>query len=545
MEQSDQQPLWWQSGVIYQIYPRSFRDSDGNGTGDLAGVIEKLDYLSDALGVDALWLSPFYPSPMADFGYDVADYCAVDPLFGDLDTFDRLLAGAHERDMRVIIDFVPNHSSDQHLWFVESRSSRDNPKRDWYIWADAKPDGALPNNWLSIFGGPAWQWDEATGQYYLHTFLTEQPDLNWHNPQVRTAMLDALRFWLARGVDGFRIDAIHCVMKDRELRDNPPNTEGIQLIHRPQPEYDSQLHVYDYATDELHGVLREIRGVLDEFVATGPWVGIGEIHVFDWPKWASYYGQQLDELHLPFNFGLLGIEWDAASVRELVVEMERVIPPGGWPNYVLGNHDEPRIASRIGPEQARVAMMLLLTLRGTPTIYNGDELGMFDVPVPLDAVQDPWGQHTGTMGRDPERSPMLWNASPSAGFTTPDVTPWLPIEDGYELLNVEAQLADQTSMLTLTRRLLSLRRASRALTTGGYQPVDGVPDDCFIWERISGADRYLIALNFASQPRTLAFPAHPSGTIVLSTHLDRDGEELLTTFELRPHEGCVIHVVPL
>ena len=539
--EAGQQPRWWQSGVIYQVYPRSFRDSDGDGTGDLAGVIEKLDYLSETLGVDAIWLSPFYPSPMADFGYDVADYCAVDRLFGDLDTFDRLLAGAHERNMRVIIDFVPNHSSDQHPWFVESRSSRDNPKRDWYVWADPKPDGAPPNNWFSIFGGSAWQWDAATGQYYLHSFLVEQPDLNWHNPEVRAAMLDAMRFWLARGVDGFRLDAIHCMVKDARLRDNPPNTEGVQLIHRPQAEFDQQVHLYDYATDELHGVLRAMRGVLDEFAER---VGIGEIHVFDWPKWASYYGQQLDELHLPFNFGLLGIEWDAAQVRELVAELERVIPPGGWPNYVLGNHDEPRIASRVGPEQARVAMMLLLTLRGTPTIYNGDELGMVDVPVALDAVQDPWGRKTGTMGRDPERAPMLWDATPNAGFTAPDATPWLPIEDGYELLNVEAQLADPTSMLTLTRRLLALRRTSRALMLGDYQPIDDGPDGCLVWERVAGADRYLIALNFSGEARTLSLPSHPLGAVALSTHLDRDGEELLTTFELRGHEGCVIHIAP-
>jgi len=535
------QPLWWQSGVIYQVYPRSFRDSDGDGTGDLAGVIEKLDYLSETLGVDAIWLSPFYPSPMADFGYDVADYCGVDPLFGDLDTFDRLVDGAHARGMRVIIDFVPNHSSDQHPWFIESRSSRDNPKRDWYVWADAKPDGSPPNNWFSIFGGSAWQWDDATGQYYLHSFLVEQPDLNWHNPEVRAAMLDAMRFWLARGVDGFRLDAIHCMVKDVQLRDNPPNTEGIQLIHRPQEEFDQQIHIYDYATDELHDVLRDMRAVLDEFDER---VGIGEIHVFDWPKWASYYGQQLDELHLPFNFGLLGIDWDARQVRDLVATMEQVVPPGGWPNYVLGNHDESRIASRIGPEQARVAMMLLLTLRGTPTLYNGDELAMLDVPVALDAVQDPWGRTFGTMGRDPERSPMLWDATPNAGFTSPEATPWLPIEDGYEVLNVEAQLDDPVSMLTLTRRLLALRRNSDALTLGDYEEVSGAPDDCFVYERVSGADRYLIALNFSGETRTVELPDHPLGTILLSTHIDRENEELLTTFELREHEGCIVHLAP-
>jgi alpha-glucosidase len=537
-------PLWWQSGVVYQVYPRSFRDSDGDGTGDLAGVIDKLDYLSDTLGVDAIWLSPFYPSPMIDFGYDVAGFTAVDARFGDLATFDELVRRAHARDMRVIVDFVPNHSSDQHPWFVESRSSRDNPKRGWYVWADPRPDGAPPNNWLSIFGGPAWEWDATTGQYYLHSFLREQPDLNWRNHELRAAMLDVLRFWMERGVDGFRIDAVHCMMKDAALRDNPPNTEGVLLVHKPLGEFDSQLHVYDYATDDLHEVLRAMRAVLDEYSAARPRVAIGEIHVFDWPKWATYYGRELDELHLPFNFGLLAVGWQAAAVRRMVETMEMVIPPGGWPNWVLGNHDESRIASRVGAAQARVAMLLLLTLRGTPTIYYGDELGMPDVPIPPEKIQDPWGKQVAGIGagRDPERTPMQWDDSPNAGFCPPASEPWLPLADDYTPRNVAAQMADPRSMLALTRRLLALRRASPALSLGSYRTLEGAPDDCFVFLRETGDERYLIALSFAGDERTIPLPADARASLALSTHLDRDDEPLTAAITLRAHEGCVIRL---
>ncbi|MDQ3547471.1 MAG: alpha-amylase family glycosyl hydrolase, partial [Chloroflexota bacterium] len=378
MSSDGEQPLWWQSGGVYQIYPRSFRDSDGNGTGDLTGVIEKFDYLSEMLGVDAIWLSPFFPSPMADFGYDVSDYCGVDPLFGDLTTFDRLVAQAHAREMRVIIDYVPNHTSDQHPWFIESRSSRDNPKRDWYVWRDAQPDGSLPNNWQASFGGPSWTFDETTGQYYLHSFLPQQPDLDWRNPEVKEAMFDVVRFWLERGVDGFRIDVAHRIMKDPELRDNPPAPDAGLVRHKDQGDYDAQLHIHDMGHEDVHEVYRDMRTLLDEYSDEQPRIAIGEIHIFELEVWSNYYGGELDELHLPFNFGLLAVPWDAAAVREFVTELEGTIPDGAWPNYVVGNHDEPRIASRVGPERARIAMMLLLTLRGTPTLYQGDELGMQD-----------------------------------------------------------------------------------------------------------------------------------------------------------------------
>ncbi len=342
--------LWWQTGVIYQIYPRSFKDTSSNGVGDLAGIVEQLDYLSDTLGVDAIWLSPFYPSPMADFGYDVSNYTDVHPMFGDLAMFDRLVQGAHERGLKVVIDIVPNHTSDQHPWFVRVAQRGDNPKRHWYIWADAKPDGSPPNNWLSNFGGSAWEWDASTQQYYLHSFLKEQPDLNWRNPDVKAAMFDVYRFWLERGVDGFRIDVAHYIMKDPVLRDDPPNPDRAKnvVVFKDLGEYDSLLHIYDKGHPDVHGVYRELRKVLDSYSAGAPRMMVGEIHIFDLKEWAKYYGENLDEIHLPFNFGLIGMPWDAQRVRARVDAIESAVPPGGWPNYVMGNHDEHRLASRYG-----------------------------------------------------------------------------------------------------------------------------------------------------------------------------------------------------
>ena len=530
--------LWWQTGVIYQIYPRSFCDTSANGVGDLRGILEKLDYVSDTLGVDALWLSPFYPSPMADFGYDVADYTGVDPLFGDLDTFDQLLAQAHQRGLKLIVDLVPNHSSDQHPWFLASRSARDHPKRDWYIWANPAPDGGPPNNWLSVFGGSAWEWDEATGQYYLHSFLKEQPDLNWRNPAVKDAMFDVVRFWLERGVDGFRIDVAHYIMKDPELRDNPPNRTPAKSIHRPLGEYDSQLHLYDKNHPDAHAVYRAFRQLLDAYSRERPRMSVGEIHIFDWPEWASYYGTRLDELHMPFNFMLLNVPWEAGAVRRVVDELEAALPPGAWPNYVLGNHDEPRLVSRYGRAPARVAAMLLLTLRGTPTLYYGDELGMSDVDVPLERQQDPWGLRMPGLGRDPCRTPMQWRSAPNAGFSSPD-TPqlWLPLAPDYQTVNVARQLEDPTSMLNLYRRLLAFRKATPALQWGDYRPLDGVPEDCYVFERWADEGRVLVALNFSGQDQRLPWG---EGHVVLSTHLDRAGEKLQGALALRGHEGVIV-----
>ncbi|MGD2145460.1 MAG: alpha-amylase family glycosyl hydrolase [Anaerolineae bacterium] len=544
--------LWWQTGVIYQVYPRSFKDTTGSGVGDLGGVLEKLDYLSDTLGVDALWLSPFYPSPMADFGYDVADYTDVDPLFGDLSSFLELVEEAHTRGLRIVIDLVPNHSSDQHPWFREARRSRDNPKRHWYIWADARPDGSPPNNWLSVFGGSAWEWDELTGQYYLHSFLKEQPDLNWRNPEVRNAMFDVVRFWLDRGVDGFRIDVAHYIMKDPELSDNPPAPRNARSIHRPLGDYDSQLHLYDKGHNDIHEVYRGLREVLDSYNGDWPRVSIGEIHIFDREEWSSYYGDNLDELHMPFNFTLLNTDWAARDVRGAVDSLEAVLPESAWPNYVLGNHDESRLATRIGRAQARVAAMLLLTLRGTPTLYYGDEIGMTDVSIPPHRRQDPWTiEGSMDMGRDPCRTPMQWTGGRHAGFSPP--TPaelWLPLADDFENVNVERLLSDPTSILNLYRRLLAYRTTRPALQRGSYRALPDpsedatsvVPESCYVFLREMAKARILVALNFSDQEQHLVLPSFGEGCIAVSTHMDRSGVVDVRNLSLRGNEGLTIEL---
>ncbi len=535
---------WWQRGVVYQIYPRSFLDSNADGIGDLPGIIQKLDYLNDgtenSLGVDAIWLSPFQRSPMADFGYDVSDYTDVDPLFGTLADFDRLVAEAHKRGMKVIIDYVPNHTSDQHAWFLESRSSRDNPKRDWYIWRDSKPDGSPPNNWGSFFGGPAWTFDPHTGQYYLHQFVKEQPELNWRNPEVRKAMLDVLRFWMERGVDGFRMDVIGLIIKDAALRDNPPNPDA-----RPNlPENDihgRQIHVYTEDQDEVHEIIKDIRRLLDSYSRPGEGadrVGIGEL----WgpmDRWVRYYGEKGDELHLPFNFRLMWQPWSAQAMRASVDEMEAALPPTAWPNYVLGNHDQARLATRFGGrEQARLAGMMLLTLRGTPTVYYGDELGLENGVIPPEKIQDPQGINLGAeRTRDVARTPMQWDAGPNSGFST--VEPWLPVSADSTARNVAVESADPASMLSFYRKLFWLRRGSPALREGSYLPFD-VEGDCFVYLRESEGERKLVALNFASSHSTVALDLERKGNLVLSTHMDREGEVSLSCIKLRPYEGVII-----
>ena len=465
---------WWKEAVVYQVYPRSFRDSNGDGVGDLAGITGKLGYLS-WLGVDALWISPIYPSPMADFGYDVSDYTDVDPLFGTLEDLDALIDEAHHLGLKMVLDLVPNHTSDEHPWFVEARSSRDNPKRDWYIWRDHKPDGSPPNNWEGYFGGSAWAWDEGTGQYYLRLFTEKQPDLNWRNPAVREAMYEVMRFWIERGVDGFRIDVLWLLIKDESFRDNPENPdwkEGDWLLSR-------QIRVYSGDRPEVHEVVREMRAMADEYDDR---VLIGEIYL-PLERLLMYYGEDLNGVHLPFNFGLVTMEgWDSRTVRRLVDEYEAALPEGAWPNWVVGNHDVSRIATRVRPEGARLAAVLLLTLRGTPTLYYGDEIGMEDVPVPPEKARDPQGKLFPGYGRDPARTPMRWDASPNAGFCSEGVEPWLPIGGDLERVNVVAQRRDSGSMLNLTRRLLAIRRAKPALARGSYETAEA-PEGCFAYLR--------------------------------------------------------------
>ncbi|MDH3456196.1 MAG: alpha-amylase family glycosyl hydrolase [Gemmatimonadota bacterium] len=527
---------WWQTAVVYQVYVRSFKDTTGNGVGDLQGIIDHMDYLSDTLGVDAIWITPFYPSPMADFGYDVSDYCDVHPLFGDLATFDRLVARAHDAGLKVLIDFVPNHSSDQHSWFIESRSSRANPRRDWYVWRDPKPDGSPPNNWLSVFGGSAWELDERTGQCYLHSFLKEQPDLNWQNPALKAAMLDNMRFWLDRGVDGFRLDAVLFMMKDPHERDNPLNRDGSLHMHKSLGAYESQVHVHDQGHADVHQVFRHMRALLNEYEPAR--MALAEMHVFDWERLASYYGEDLDGVNMPANFGLLKVPWTTSGVREAVDGLEAALPRGAWPNYVLGSHDDQRLATRLGEHGSRQAAVLLLTLRGSPTLYYGDELGMREADIPAHQQQDPWGMSEPGLSRDGCRTPMRWSPDATAGFTAAE-DPWLPVGSDHATRNVESQLSDPESHLNLYRRLLSLRRNSAALRGGAYRPLDPVPPECFAFERVEGSERVLVAINYSTKPVSVD-TAGITGRIAVSTERANEGIEITGALQLLPHEAVVV-----
>jgi alpha-glucosidase len=520
---------WWERGIIYQIYPRSFMDSKGDGIGDLAGIASKLDYLK-WLGVDILWLCPFYPSPMADFGYDVSDFTDVDPVFGTLGDFDRLLAEAHRRDLRVLLDFVPNHTSDLHPWFVEARASRSSRRRDWYIWRDPPAEGGPPNNWLSTFGGSAWEWDRSD-QFYLHTYIREQPDLNWRNPEVREAMFANMRFWLEREVDGFRLDALWHILKDEKMRDNPPDPD-----YRPGGKpYKALQALYCGDRPEIHPLLRRMRELVDGY---GDRLLVGELYL-PIERLVNYYGSAAHpEIHLPTNFHLITTPWRARAVAAIIDRSEAALPPGAWPHFALGNHDRPRLASRLGVGQARVAAMLLATLRGTPSLYYGDELGMPDVPVPPEEVKDPWEKNCPGkgLGRDPVRSPMPWDDSENAGFSAGQ--PWLPLTADWRSRNVAAQQSDPGSLLNLYRRLIALRRQEPALHSGSYRPIPA-GGDFLLFSREDGRRRLLVALNFRSGVGGWRSRGDPAGRILLSTFLDREGERFRGRLELRGNEGVI------
>ncbi|MGN6358545.1 MAG: alpha-amylase family glycosyl hydrolase [Novosphingobium sp.] len=519
---------WWETGVIYQIYPRSFQDSNGDGIGDLEGIRRRLDYVA-GLGVDAVWLSPIFPSPMADFGYDVSDYFGVAEMFGDLAQFDALLAETHARGLKLLLDFVPNHSSTEHPWFIESRSSRDSPKRDWYFWRDPAPGGGPPNNWTSDMGGPAWEFDPGSGQYYLHTFLKEQADLNWRNPEVRQAMTEVLRFWFDRGVDGFRIDVLwHCI-KAEDLRDNPLNPAFT-------PEMGEKLKVLQHHSahqPEIHQLAHAFRSLADGY---GDRLLVGEI-CLPLDQLMTYYGTpEAPGVHLPFNFQLFAAPWDAAVIGEIIAEYEAALPPGGWPNWVLGSHDAPRLAGRIGEEQARVAAMLLLTLRGTPTLYQGDELGIGRVVIPPGRIRDPQDlrQPGKGLGRDGARTPMPWDGSAFAGFSSAE--PWLPLNDDWPARNVVAQDADPGSMLALYRRLLALRRKHAELSSGGFLLVPA-EDEVLQYERRHGVQRLLVALNFGARERQVLLPRGATARLLVSTAGERPYDGVLA-----PGEGAVLRL---
>jgi alpha-glucosidase len=529
---------WFRRATLYHVYPLSFADSNGDGFGDIRGIIEHLDYLnngrSDSLGITAVWFSPMYLTQLADWGYDVADHKAIDPRFGTMQDFDELLAKVHERGMKLLMDFVPNHTSVLHHWFIESKSSRENPKRDWYIWSDGKPEGEPPNNWLSYFGGSAWKLDEATGQYYLHTFLDEQPDLNWRNAEVREAMMDVLRFWLDKGVDGFRTDAVYGLVKDAQLRDDAPNPNYRHGITDPADQF---LRVHSAGQDELGLVIGAFCDVLAEkqsrYLLSEAYLNIPGLH-------KMYAACIRHPIHAPFNFNLMSLPWSAHDYRNFIDEYEAVLGPDDWPNYVVGNHDRHRLVSRLGIERARLVAMLQLTLRGLPVVYYGEELGLPDTPIHPGKVRDPWELRVPgrSYGRDPERTPMPWNGENQAGFTTG--TPWLPIGPTAATLNVSAENIDPLSTLSLYRHLIHLRAQSPALVEGDYRSVNVDNGYVFAYVRETELQRFLVLLNFDSKPSKVRLRGYV-GRWVAGTHLvDGDGQiKDGGTLELAPYEGQV------
>ena len=503
-------PGWWQRAVFYQIYPRSFADSNGDGIGDLDGVTAHLDYLNDgtpnSLGIDAIWLNPINPSPLDDWGYDISDYCDIHPDLGDLAAFDRLVAQAHHRGIRVIVDLVPNHTSNQHPWFVESRASRVNPKRDWYIWIPGMPDRP-PSNWQSYFGGDAWKYDPATASWYLHMFLEQQPDLNFRNPEVVEAIHGVVRFWLDRGADGFRIDVIQGLIKDDQLRDNP-----VRVKHDPDiPWYaeGTQDPLYSSDRPEVHEIIRGLRRVTDCYEDR---MMVGET----WPREQERLAR-----------------YDARRFRAAIELTEKSFGPGAWPTWTLSNHDFPRHISRYsydgdGDARARVAAVMMIALRGTPFIYYGEEIGMRDAEIPADRKHDP-------VGRDGCRSPMQWSGARNGGFSASART-WLPCGD-FKAVNVARQMNDPHSMLSLYRRLIQIRKSTPALVEGSYRAFDGAPEDCLVFHRDTRAQHIVVALNFTAEPREIDLAA---GKILLSTIAAGRGGSTTSALRLAPNEAVIV-----
>ncbi len=519
---------WWRDAVLYQVYPRSFADSDGDGIGDLAGLIDRLDHL-EWLGIDGIWVSPVYPSPNADWGYDVSDHLAIHPELGTLDDAERLVAEADRRGIQVLFDLVPNHTSDRHAWFVDARSSRDAAHRDWYVWADPAPDGGPPNNWVSNFGGPAWTFDEASGQYYLHNFLAEQPDLDWWNEEVAGEFDRILRYWFDRGVAGFRIDVCHMIVKDRELRDNPPAGDE----DHPMEQLRGQRQVYNADRPEVHEVLRRWRALADEY--TPGRVLLGEVYLTDLERVARYLGERDDELHLAFNIPFVHSLFDPSDMRAIVERTEEVLPAHAWPTWTGSNHDAGRLASRWcrgDPRAVRCALTMLLTLRGTPVLYQGDEIGLPDVKLDYEDVKDPVGiRFHPYAGRDPGRTPMQWSAGPGAGFTEPGVSPWLPFGD--LACNVADQRDDPDSVLHHCRRLLRLRRERADLRGGAYRSLAS-PEGTWVYRR---GEATTVTLNM-SDARVRVDGVE--GSILAASQRRREGEQVAGMLELGAWESAVV-----
>lgn len=490
--------LWWRDGIIYQIYPRSFADSNNDGIGDLPGITSKLDYLKD-LGIDAIWLSPIYPSPDVDFGYDVADYTAIDPKFGTMQDFEKLVKEARKRDIHIILDLVLNHTSDQHPWFIESRKSKDNHYHDWYLWQDPKPDGSEPNNWAAVFGGSGWEYDPDLDQYYYHMFYPAQPDLNWRNPDVRQAMLNVFRFWLKKGVDGFRLDVFNEYFKDAEFRDNPPAI-GIRR-------FDWQKHIYDTSQPEMYPLLNEIRAILDKHKDA---YAVGETFLAK-PEDAADYCRGNDKLHAAFNFKFTNSRWHPKRFLNALEEWYACLGEDAWPNNVLSNHDLKRAATRYclgrADERAKIAAAMLLTIKGTPFIYYGEEIAQRDIPIHRkEDVLDPIGRTFWPLhkGRDGCRAPMQWNSDINAGFS--ESKPWLPVNGDYLERNVGRQINNPDSVLNFYKQIIAIRKSEPALQRGDFKSLD--PGDRFLmaYERSMGEDRLLVILNFSGRDLSFSLP---------------------------------------
>jgi alpha-glucosidase len=524
---------WWHGGVFYQIYPRSFSDSNGDGIGDLPGIISRLDYLAE-LGVAGLWLSPVTVSPNRDWGYDVADYCDIDLDFGTLDDLAELVRQGAARGIRILLDLVPNHTSDQHPWFIDARSGRDAAHRDWYVWADPGPDGGPPNNWVSIFGGSAWELDQASGQYFLHNFEMQQPDLNWWSDDVRNAFDDIVRFWWDRGVAGFRIDVCNMMIKDAELRDNPPATKDDPI----EQQLTGFKSVYNSDRPEAHDILRRWRALSDGY--DPPRLLIGETNVELLPTLMEFYGDGRNELHGGFNFVFLNAALEAESMRSLVEEVEATLPDGAWPLWTGSNHDVSRLTTRwAGGDlaKARCALLILLGLRGTPFLYQGDEIGLTDGPIEQSDLRDRvgirfWPHYK---GRDPERTPMPWSNEPGGGFTAAGVTTWLPMADPARC-NVADQAGDPESVLSFTRRAIARRAANDDLATGSYRSVAS-PGATWVFTRGS---KTTVALNMSDD--TVEIPL--SGSITLSTARALEGAAADGALEMAPWSGVVVEIQP-
>lgn len=525
---------WPQNAVIYQIYPRSFKDTNNDGIGDIPGIIEKLDYLQE-LGINTIWLSPIFTSPMADFGYDISDYCNIEPIFGTLEDFDHLVKDVHSRDIKILLDFVPNHTSTQHPWFLESKSSKNNPKRDWYIWQDPKPDGSPPNNWISDFGGSAWEYDENTKQYYLHSFVKEQADLNWRNPKVEKAMFNFLRFWLKKGVDGFRVDAFNYIYKHKSFSDNHINKDYTPEKDNP---LFSLIHKYSKDQPELIELIKKFNNFLGEF---GDKFMVTESYVSNWQQLITFY-KAGTFLQSPFNFEFINLPWKADSYKNFIDEFDKKVTKKYLPTYVLGNHDRPRIANRIGKENIRVAALLQLTLRGVPTIYYGEELGMVNGVIPQDKIQDPFEKNVPGIGwgRDPERTPMQWTPKRYSGFSK--VEPWLPIPESAQINNVELEQKDVNSILTLYKTILHYRRTSNALLFGEYQSLKLGDLHIFAYTRTYKNEKLLVVLNFSNNKQLVKLP-YKKAKLLLNTLLDKKSKSIsIEKLLLRPHEGILFQI---